>query len=288
MSASQVHYELFTRRQPASPWVLDMASESRDQVVHTAEQLLTDRKVAAVRVTKEAFDSETGEFKSSTILTKGEISTSKPKKVIENREPLCLAPSDLYSAHARDRIGRLLEGWLQRQRATPFELLHRPDLAERLDASGTDLQHAIQKIAVPEAQARDLSVHELMRAFQSLAERTIERILKDKRRGALPDFAKESFAAAAERLVDDPDRTYLLGAGVAASMAKATDWEAKVGRLLDLADNAPVREPARSLAFHVIGQPLSEILESNAGLVDLLGSTLDLGGRLAAMRKSVV
>ncbi len=285
MSASEVHFELFTRRQPASPWVLDMASESREQVVYTAEQLLADHKVAAVRVTKEAFDSETGEFKSTTILTKGEVATTKPKKVIENREPLCVAPSDLYSAHARDRIGRLLEGWLQRQKATPFELLHRPDLAERLDASGTDLQHAIQKIAVPEAQARGLSVHELMRAFQTLAERTIERILKDSRRGVLPDFAKEGFAAATERLLDDPDRGYLLGAGVAASIAKATDWEAKVGCLLDLADSAPLREPARSLAFHVIGQPLSEILESNAGLVDLLGAKLDLGARLAAMTR---
>ncbi|HEX7759482.1 MAG TPA: hypothetical protein VF459_08270, partial [Caulobacteraceae bacterium] len=285
MSANQVHYELFTKRQPASPWVLDMASESRDQVVHTAEQLLIERRVAAVRVTKEAFDQETGEFKSATVLTKGEVAVGKPKKVVENREPLCVTPSDLYSAHARDRIGRLLEGWLQRQKATPFELLHRPDLAERLDASGTDLQHAIQKIAVPEAQARGLSVHELMRAFQTLAERTIERIMKDNRRGALPDFAKEGFAAATERLVDDPERGYLLGAGVAASIAKAQDWEAKVGCLLDLADKAPTREPARTLAFHIIGQPLSEILESNAGLVDLLGSKLDLGARLAAMTR---
>lgn len=285
MSSQQVHYELFVRRAPASPWTLDMASENRDQVKFTAEQLLAERKVAAVRVTKETFDPEIGEFRSSTVLTKGEIAEGKPKKVVENRDPLCVAPSDLYSAHSRDRIGRLLEGWLQRYKATPFELLHRPDLAERLDASGTDLQHAIQKIAVPEAQARGLSVHELMRTFTSLAERTIERIMKDKRRGALPDFSKESFAAAAERLANDPDRSYLLGAGVAASMAQARDWEAKVGNLLDLADAAPTAEGPRALAFHVIEQPLSEILESNAGLVDLLGSNLDLGARLAAMTR---
>lgn len=285
MTTAQIHYELFVRRQPSAPWKLDMASESREQVTHTAETLLAERKVAAVRVTKELFDPDTGEFKSSTILTKGEIVDSKAKKPIENREPLCVAPGDLYSAHARDRIGRLLEGWLQRQKATPFELLHRPDLAERLDASGTDLQHAIQKIAVPEAQARGVSVHELMRTFTSLAERTIERIIKDKRRGALPDFAKEGFAKATERLLDDPERSYLLGAGVAAAISSARDWEAKVGKLLDLCDEAPTREPARSLAFHVIEQPLSEILESNAGLMDLLGSKLDLGGRLAAMTR---
>jgi hypothetical protein len=285
MSTSQVHYELFVRRQPASPWTLEMATENRTQIVETAEGMLTERRVAAVRVTKETLDAETGEYKSVSILTKGEIAEGKVKKPIENREPLCLAPSDLYTGHARDRIGRLLEGWLQRQKATPFELLHRPDLAEKLDASGTDLQHAIQKIAVPEAQARGLSVHELMRTFQALAQRTIDRILKDGRRGALPNIAKEGFAAVAERLLGDPDRGYLLGAGVAANISPGRTWDDKVSRLLDLADAAPAAGPARTFAFHVVEQPLSEILESRSGLADLLGPELDLGARLAAMTR---
>ncbi|HZZ34212.1 MAG TPA: hypothetical protein VFE03_00710 [Caulobacteraceae bacterium] len=285
MDVAQVHYELFVRRQPASPWTLDLATESRAQAIDTAEGLLAERRVAAVRVTKETLDPEIHEFKSVTILTKGEIADGKVKKAPENREPLCVTPGDLYTVHARDRIGRLLEGWLARQKATPFELLHRPDLIEKLDASGIELQHAIQKIAVPEAQARGLSVHELMRTFQGLVERAIERILKDSRKGMLPDVDKEGFAAAAERLIQDPDRGYLLGAGVAATMAPARTWGEKVNRLLDLADAAPVSPAARTLAFQVIEQPLSEILESRAGLADLLGPDLDLGGRLAAMTR---
>ncbi|MEJ0067341.1 MAG: hypothetical protein WDM85_19660 [Caulobacteraceae bacterium] len=51
---------------------------------------------------------------------------AKKKKVVENREPLCVTPEDLYTVHARDRIGRLLDGWLARNHATAFELLHRP------------------------------------------------------------------------------------------------------------------------------------------------------------------
>ena len=285
MSAAQVHYELFIRRQPASPWTLELATENRAQALETAESILTERKAAAVKVTKETLDPETLEFKSVTILTKGEISQGKVKKAPEHREALCVTPGDLYTMHARDRIGRLLEGWLARQKATPFELLHRPDLAEKLDASGVDLQHAIQKIAVPEAQARDASVHELMRTFQGLAERTIERLLKDHRQGLLPDLEKETFAAAAERVAADPDRSYLLGAGVAGALASARTWGEKVGRLLDMADAAPQGDPARTLAFQVLEQPLSEILESRAGLADLLGPELDLGGRLAAMTR---
>src|SRR5215217_7665609 len=272
----RVHYELFVRRQPNSSWVLDLATEDRARALETAEEALAEGRAAAVRVTKELLNEDTMEFSSVTIMTKGVPDRSKPKKVRDDSAPLCVSPSDLYTCHARERIGRLLDGWLTRQKATPFELLHRPDLVERLEASGVELQHAIQKVAIPEAQARGIGVHEIMRSFQKLAERAIERILKDARKGNLPNLDKEGFAAAAERLISQPDRAYLLGAGVAASIAPARGWAEKVGLLLDL---------ARAAALSVLEQPLTEILGSKAGLMDLLGPELDLGGQLAAMTR---
>jgi len=281
----RVHYELFVRRQPNSSWVLDLATEDRARALETAEEALAEGRAAAVRVTKELLNEDTMEFSSVTIMTKGVPDRSKPKKVRDDSAPLCVSPSDLYTCHARERIGRLLDGWLTRQKATPFELLHRPDLVERLEASGVELQHAIQKVAIPEAQARGIGVHEIMRSFQKLAERAIERILKDARKGNLPNLDKEGFAAAAERLISQPDRAYLLGAGVAASIAPARGWAEKVGLLLDLADAAPTHPQARAAALSVLEQPLTEILGSKAGLMDLLGPELDLGGQLAAMTR---
>ncbi|HRD47115.1 MAG TPA: hypothetical protein PLF78_11590 [Caulobacter sp.] len=281
----KVHYELFVRRQPGSGWTLDMATEDRARAIQTAEELLAEGRVAAVRVSKEVLDEETREFSSVTILNKGAPERVKPKKVREDNEPLCVSPSDLYTIHARERIGRLLDNWLLRNKATPFELLHRPDLVGKLEASGVELQHAIQKIAIPEAQARGVGVHEIIRAFQALAERAIERILRDHKRGQLPNLDKEGFAAAAERLVAEPDRAYLLGAGVAASIAPAKGWAEKVGLLLDLADAAPTHPQARDHALQVLEQPLTEILGSRAGLADLLGGELDLGSQLAAMTR---
>jgi len=281
----RVHYELFVRRQPNSGWTLDLATEDRARAIETAETTLAEGRVAAVRVTKEVLNEDTMEFSSVTILTKGAPDRSKPKKVRDDTEPLCVSPSDLYTCHARERIGRLLDNWLSRQRATPFELLHRPDLVEKLEASGVELQHAIQKVAIPEAQARGIGVHEIMRSFQKLAERAIERVLKDARKGNLPNLDKEGFAAAAERLVSEPDRAYLLGAGVAASIAPARGWAEKVSLLLDLADAAPTHPAARAAALSVIEQPLAEILGSKAGLMDLLGPDLDLGAQLAAMTR---
>jgi len=281
----QVHYEVFSRRAPGGGWTLDQATENRGQAISNAQEMMKEGKVAGVRVTKETLDPETREFQSVTILNLGSTETVKKKKVVENQDPLCVSPQDLYTVHARERIGRLLEGWLERKGATPFELLHRADLVEELEASGTDLQHAIQKVAIPEAQARDMTVHELIRTFSSLVERAIDRLLKDFRKGGMPDIDKEGFARAAERVSKDPERAYLLGAGVAASIAPAKTWSEKISRLLDLADAAPVTGPPRGLALQVIEQPLAEILGSKTGLDYVIGKDLDLGGQLAAMTR---
>jgi len=283
---SQVHYELFVRRKAGAQWTLEIATENRAHALQTAEDVLEQGRAVAVRVSKETLDGATGEYKSIAIFTKGMVDGGKPKKEVEERDPLCVQPADLYTAHARDRIGRLLEGFLNRHKATPFELLHRPDLVEKLEASGTDLQHALQKIAIPEAEARGQSVHEVIRHFQGLVERTIANLTKAFKKGALPDLDKEGFAKAAERLVADPDRAFLLGAGVAASIAVASNWSDKIARLLDLADAAPEEPRARAAALAAIEQPLSEIIGSRAGMADLLDTTNeDLGATLAAMTR---
>lgn len=282
----QVHYELFVRRKVGAQWTLEIATENRTHALQVAEDVLVQNRAIAVRVSKETLDESTGEYKSIAIFTKGMVDGGKPKKEVEERDPLCVQPADLYTAHARDRIGRLLEGWLNRHKATPFELLHRPDLVEKLEASGTDLQHALQKIAIPEAEARGQTVHEVIRHFQGLVERTIANLNKAFKKGALPDLDKEGFAKAAERLVADPDRAFLLGAGVAASIAPAASWTAKIARLLDLADAAPEEPRARAAALAAIEQPLAEIIGSRAGMGDLLDTTNeDLGVTLAAMTR---
>jgi hypothetical protein len=242
--------------------------------------------VAAVRVTKETLNEETREFSSLTLLSKGAVeSRREPKTRDVDDTPPCITPQDLYSAHARERIGRLLDGWLHRKSVTPFELLHRPDLVEQLEASGVEIQHAVQKIAIPEAQARGATTHEMVRTFQALADRAIERILRDGRKNVFPKVDGANFARTAEALNDEPERGYLLGGGVAAFIGSGANWGEKVGKLLDLADSAPEAGRPRGLALQVLEQPLSEIVAIKGGLAGLLGVDLDLGGSLAAMTR---
>lgn len=285
MDGFSVHFEVFVRKTPGAPWTLEMATENRTAAMQAAEDMFKEGRCAAAKVTKETLDEDTREFQSVAILKLGAPEAARKPKPQVDVQPLCVTPQDLYTIHARERIGRLLEGWLERNNATPFELLHRPDLVEKLEASGIDLQHAIQKLAVPEAQARGMTVHELMRVFHQLVDRAVDRLMGDHRRGALPDVDREGFAAAAERLAKEPERVYLLGAGVAASIAPANNWSEKVLRLLDLADAAPKGHAARALALSVLEQPLAEILESKPGLGDLLGKGLDLGSGLAAVTR---
>jgi hypothetical protein len=283
---AQIHFEVFARRAGGRSFSLELATENRELALDSAEQMLADGGFVAVKVCKETLDPDTGEFKSVTIFKQGDQEQPRAKVADEDRAPPCVSPADLYNVHSRDRIGRLLEGWLNRNRATPFELLHRPDLIEKLEASGTELQHAVQKISVPEAQASGVRVHEVIRKFQQLIERAIERVLSDRRKGVLPALGdKAGFGALCGRLGGEPERHYLLGAAVAGYIAPAMSWSEKVERLLDLADAAPAEGPGRGLAFHVLEQPLGEILHSRVGLADLLQADLDLGGHLAALTR---
>ena len=284
MSAGDVHFEVFVRRYPDSSWALKMATDVRLTALEAANEMIDRGEVAAVRVMRETLDPATGEFHSLTILSRGVPERPRKVKAPEPTEPLCVSPQDLYTCHARERIGRLFETWLERHEATPFELLHRPDLVEQLEASGVEIAHAVQKIAVPEAHARGASVAEMTKTFKSLGDRAIERLMRDAKKG-LPQVSPDSFAKVAAQLAKDPEGAYRLGCAVATSLAPAQSWSEKVGLLLDLADQAPAEGAARKLALSVIAEPLEEIVGCQKGLDNVVGGGLDLGARLAAMSR---
>jgi len=286
MDRGQVHYEVFVRVSVTAPWRLELATENRTQATTLADEMLEDKRAVSVRVTKETLDPESMEFNSVTLLTKGVPEpVRKTRERAASAEPPCRAPSDLYASHARETIGRVLEDWLRRNRATPFELLHRPDLIEKLEASGIELQHAIQKIAVPESQASGQAVHDVMRAYQRLTEQAIERLIQCGRKGRFADLTQRPIAEVARSLGGDPERSFLLGGAICGALARATRPAEKVGFLLDLVEEAPDEAQPLALIRVVVEQPLAELLASPAGLADVLGPDLDLGAVLAALTR---
>ena len=252
MSGNRVHFEIFIRKIPGGAWNLHNALDDRATALETAKALMDDRAAVAVRVSKETFHEESGAFDSVVIQALGAATVAAKSRPKVESQLLCASPQDLYTIHARERIGRLLEPWLAREQVTPFELLHRSDLVDRLEASPVDLRQAFLKVATPEAHARNKTISEMVRILEALVDRATERLAADTKRGAFPKIDLKTFPAAVEALVQHPERAYLLGGGVAAALATSKSWSAKVTYLLDLADAAPVSGPARNAALHVL------------------------------------
>jgi hypothetical protein len=286
--AGPVHYEVYIRKTAPAPWALQMATEDRAHAIEIAEDLLRDDRAAAVRVTKETLDPDTMEFSSVTVLTRGAPEVQRKRVVPDDQAgPRCGGPADLYAPMARELIGRVLEDWLQRQGVTAFELLHRPDMAERLDASGVELQHAIQKVAVPESQSVGQPVHDLVRHYQKLAERAIERLVAAGRKGQFPSLDNHSLADLAHRLSGQPDRSFIMAGVIAGALKDIRGGRARLDALMDLADRAPMEGPPRALVLVPIEQLLCEMLGARTSLADVLGPSLDQGASLAAVVRMV-
>ena len=282
---SPVHYEVFSRRTPQSSWTLQMASEEREVALQTAEDLLSSGRAAAVKVTKEMLDAATGEFTSVTLSTKGQPETKKKLKLAPETDTVCTGPQDLYTLHAREKIARLLEDWLKRNRVTPFELLHRPDLAERLEASGTELQHVVQKLAIPESQETGQDLHDLMRRWRDLIDRSTTRLIEDGRRRLFPDIDAANWLGVIDRLHDHPERAYVLGGGLARMLAATSGPAVKLERLLTLGRMLSDDLGGREWALQLLDIPVSELFGARNSLNDLLGYEADLGDSMAIMTR---
>ena len=283
-----VHYEVYVRKTAPAPWSLLMACEDRTVAVQTAEDLLRDDRAAAVRVTKETLDPDTMEFNSVTVLNRGAPEVQRKRLVSEESAgPRCNGPQDLYTPHAREIVARVLEDWLNRQGVTAFELLHRPDLAERLEASGVELQHAVQKVAVPESQAVGQPVHDLMRHYQRLGDQAIERVVQAGRQQKFPSLEGRSIAEIAHRLTGVGDRAFVMGGVICGALSGLRGARARLDRLMDLADAAPMDGAPRAMVMVAIEQLLCELLAARTGLADILGPSLDQGASLAAVVRMV-
>jgi hypothetical protein len=282
MSHHQVHFELFSRRTPQAAWALEMASETRETVMHNAEEMLKSGR-AAVRVTKEVFDQDSGEFSSVTVFEKGIAAPVKALKLAPTTDSVCASPQDLYTAIAREKIARLLEDWLNKQGVTPFELLHRPDLAERLEASGSELLHVAQKLAVPESQESGHNLHELMRRWSALFDRACTRLIQDGRKKIFPTITPTTCLATIDGLKDHADRAYLFGGALSAALAEHRKPAAKLDLLLAHAGILAANLPGREWALQLVEIPVVEIFAARHTLNDVLGHEPDPGSAMTLL-----
>ncbi len=184
----EIHYEVFRRAGARGGWTLHEVASSRELAISMAQELMASEKATGVKVVKETYNDDTGDFLTLKIFEEGhnQVKMAPAQEDAPHALP-CFKPDDLYSYHARATMMRLLIDFLGRNKITITELIHRADMLEKLEATGTLYQHAIQKVAVAQAANTTTPVQHFVKSLNELATQAFHRVYRDQRRGLFPD-----------------------------------------------------------------------------------------------------
>lgn len=277
-----IHYEIFRRPGASGSWSLIEVRESRDEAIKFAHELITG-DIIGVKVVKETYNEDTGDYLSLTIFEHGQKKVkSKPAQEDLPTSP-CFKPDDLYSYHARKTIAVLLPDFLAHYKVTVIELGHRADLLERLEASRNVLQHAIQRVAVSQAAASDEQLPKIVRSLNELTDKAIHRVYRDSEKGRFQQISTGGFAPLANKLAASSEGLYLLNGAIALYLKDAADWDQKVHWLMALMDEAHGDGPGAKLLLSAIDSLISEVLTGSAGLRELIGAKDNHGAAVMSL-----
>ena len=278
----QIHYEIFKRVGAKGGWTMHEVLSSRDAAIKMATEMMAGEKATGVKVIKETYDDDSGDYLSLKIFEEGLNQVKVDVKAEDAPHALpCFKPDDLYSYHARSTIARLVGDFLSRMKITVTELLHRGDMLEKLEATGTLYQHAVQKVAVAQAATSGQPVQHIVKSLNELTEKAIQKVYRDERAGLFPEPTAEEFAPLAVKLAEAADGAYVFNGAVARYLKSAKNWDEKVFRLIALMAQAPTDEKPRKLLLSAIDAVIAEILAGSAALRELMGPSETLAQSLS-------
>lgn len=280
----EIHFEIFRRQGSKGGWMLHDVATNREAALQMAEALMAEQKATGVKVLKETYNPETGDFLSLKIFEDGHTKSKTDAAAEDLPHALpCFQPDDLYSYHARATMARLLCDYLARNKLTVTELIHRADALEKFEATGTLFQHAIQKIAVAQAATTTTPVQHIMKSLNELVTKAIHRVYRDERRHAFPALEPGRFAPAAEKLAQAGDGAYLMNGAIARYLRQAKGWNEKTLRLLAILEEAKGDGAGAKLLTECVDSLIAEILHGSAALHELIGEHVNLGEALMSL-----
>jgi len=279
--AREIHYEIFRRVGAKGGWTLHEVVSSRDVALTMAQELMAGEKATGVKVVKETYNDETGDFLTLKIFEEGhnQMKMAPAQEDAPHALP-CFKPEDLYSYHARATMSRLLVDYLSRNKITITELIHRADMLEKLEATGTLYQFAIQKVAVAQAATTTTGVQQIIKSLNELTTQAFHRVYRDQRKGLFPNPESHQFADLARSLSGQGNAAYIFNGALARHLREAKGWDEKVLMMITIMENAPTEEEPRKLVLSSIDALLAEVLGGSAALHDLMGPAENLGQAL--------
>ena len=279
--AREIHYEVFRRIGAKGGWTLHDVRSDRDSAIEMAQGLMKAEKATGVKVVKETYNDDTGDYLTLKIFEEGHNQVQVPVAQEDAPHAIpCFKPEDLYSYHARATIRRLVPDFLARNKITVTELIHRADMLEKLEATGTLYQHAIQKVAVAQAATTSANVQQIVKSLNELANASIQRVYRDQRKGLFPNPSADQFGELAKKLAPQGDASYVFNAALANHLKDARGWDQKVEMLLTVMESAPSEEAPRKLVLSSVDAILAEAMGGAAALHELMGAAETLGESL--------
>src|SRR5882757_199991 len=277
----EIHYEVFRRVGAKGGWTMHEIVASRDVAITMAQTLMAEEKATGVKVVKETYNDDTGDFLTLKIFEEGhnQVKLAPAQEDAPHALP-CFKPEDLYSYHARQTMSRLLIDYLSRNKITITELIHRADMLEKLEATGTLYQFAIQKVAVAQAATTITGVQQIIKSLNELTTQAFHRVYRDQRKGLFPNPEPSQFGELARTLGSQGDAAYVFNGALARHLKDAKGWDEKVLMLITIMESAPSGDAARKLILSSVDAILAEILGGSAALHDLMGAAENLGQAL--------
>lgn len=282
--ARQVHFEVFRRAGARGGWTLHEVVTERERALTMAQDMMAGEKATGVKVIKETYDDETGDYLSLKIFEDGHTKM-KTAPAQEDTPPSlpCFKPDDLYTYHARQTMMRLLGDFLARNKITITELIHRADMLDKLEATGTLYQHAVQKIAVAQAASGTRPVQQIVKSLNELTTQATQRVYRDQRKGLFPNPRADQFAELATKLAGQGDAAYLFNGALARYLKDTPGWNEKVLSLLEILPRAPTEKEPRALVLSSIDAILAEALSASTALHELIGQAENLAEALTRL-----
>lgn len=282
MARRDVHFEVFLKKHIKSDWTLVEAITDRQDALDLAHTLKKRHPKGSVRVQREEWVAEENAFRGGVVFEAGPERYTEPKEKKSEASLPCLTPDDLAGPAARETIRRVLAGWFERRQVSPLELLYRPDLIDDLDGSDTDLQGAVQKVAVARAQNSDASVHAYVRLLNDLVEKSVVQARREAKAGKKSPKGG-GFADLTEKILTEGGPEKRLRRAIAERLSDASDFSAKTQMLLDFMDDLPTDPDAREFAAKQTDAFIAEMLSFDPAMRAVIGRTETLGDEVVRL-----
>ncbi len=261
-------------------WSIHSSAKDRAQAVSKAKALLTDRKIEAVKVTREGGLSETEEV---IFESKREGVSERPVTITPVDEaPECKELEDFYGFESRKTLGRLLRKYLDRESITASEVLYGAGQLKSLCRDEELINKAIHSIARIQTKGTGENPHKRVEYLYDMVGRITERAEQadniDEFKQLLTSKGLEALVKRTQDTTNESEREYLIHATLAAYIGNARDWERKLDLVLEQAENL-TEDPA----FVYLDEIIAEIFDGGGALKELLGHQRDLADSLQTL-----